>query len=111
MKTSFADRLIMARKMAGKSLQELADSLGNVITKKALRKNEQGKMKPNSNLIIKLSEALNVTVDFFFSDPSVKVNLTEVDFRKYISKLSVTEENAIKEKAKDLLERYLELES
>ncbi len=111
MKTSFAKRLIMARKMAGLSLQELADSLGNVITKQALSKYEQGKMKPNSDLIIRLSEVLNVTVDFFFSDPSVKVQLTEVDFRRYTSKLSVTEENAIKEKAKDLLERYLELES
>jgi transcriptional regulator with XRE-family HTH domain len=110
MKYIFANRLIAARKMAGLSLQNLADKLGNVITKQSLNKYEQGKMKPDSNLIIQLANILNVSVDYFFASPEVEIHLTNVDFRKYSSKLRKSEENAIIEKSKDVLERYIELE-
>jgi Zn-dependent peptidase ImmA (M78 family)/DNA-binding XRE family transcriptional regulator len=110
MEPVFANRLIVARKMAGLSLQGLADKLDNIVSKQALNKYEQGTMKPNSELIIKLSEVLNVTVDFFFSKSNIKVQLTGVDFRRYSSKLTKTEVTAIQEKAIDILERYLELE-
>jgi len=111
MESVFANKLIAARKMAGLSLQGLANKLGNIVTKQALNKYEQGIMKPNSELVIKLSEFLNVTVDFFFSKSNINVQLLEVDFRRYSSKLSKTEETAVQEKAKDILERYLELEN
>lgn len=111
MENNFANRLIAARKMAGLSLQNLADSLGNVVSKQSLSKYEQGKMKPDSNLVIALSNVLKVPVDFFFSEPVVAVELTNVDFRKFSSKLSKTEQEAIEEKAKESFERYFELEN
>jgi Zn-dependent peptidase ImmA (M78 family)/DNA-binding XRE family transcriptional regulator len=111
MENNFADRLIAARKMAGLSLQNLADSLGNVVSKQSLNKYELGKMKPDSDLLISLSKVLNVPVDFFFSEPSVAVDLKNVDFRKHGSKLSKTEQEAIEEKAKEAFERYFELEN
>jgi transcriptional regulator with XRE-family HTH domain len=111
MENNFADRLISARKMAGLSLQNLADRLGNVVSKQSLSKYEQGKMKPDSDLLISLSGVLNVPVDFFFSEPSVAVELTNVDFRKYSSKLSKSEQEAVEEKAKEAFERYFELEN
>ncbi|NVO11779.1 MAG: ImmA/IrrE family metallo-endopeptidase [Bacteroidales bacterium] len=111
MENNFANRLIAARKMAGLSLQGLADRLGNVVSKQSLNKYEQGKMKPDSDLVISLSNILNVPVDFFFSEPSVAVELTNVDFRKYSSKLSKTEQDAVEEKAKEAFERYFELEN
>ncbi|MCE1199018.1 MAG: XRE family transcriptional regulator [Marinilabiliales bacterium] len=111
MESNFANRLITARKMAGLSLQNLADRLGNVVSKQSLNKYEQGKMKPDSDLLISLSSILNVPVDFFFSEPSVAVDLTNVDFRKYSSKLSKTELEAVEEKAKEAFERYFELEN
>ncbi len=111
MENNFANRLIAARKMAGLSLQGLADRLGNVVSKQSLNKYEQGKMKPDSDLVISLSNILNVPVDFFFSEPSVAVELTNVDFRKYSSKLSKTEQDAVEEKAKETFERYFELEN
>ena len=86
MENIFATRLIAARKMAGMSLQNLADKLGNIVTKQSLNKYEQGKMKPDSNLIIKLANILNVSVDYFFASPAVEINLANVDFRKYSSK-------------------------
>jgi len=97
--------------MAGLSLQNIADRLGNVVSKQSLNKYEQGKMKPDSDLIIALSEILKVPVDFFFSEPAIAVELTNVDFRKYSSKLSKTEEAAVEEKSKEAFERYFELEN
>lgn len=111
MATNYANRLVTARKMAGLSLQNLADKLGNVVTKQSLNKYEQGIMKPDSDLVIALSNILNVPVDFFFSEPAVAVELTNVDFREYSSKLSKVEQESIEEKAKEAFERYFELEN
>ena len=96
--------------MAGMSLQKLADALGNVVTKQSLNKYEQGIMKPDSNLLVQLSNVLNVPVDYFFAEPNVLVELTNPDYRKHSSRLSATEKAAIEEKSKNLLEKYLELE-
>jgi Zn-dependent peptidase ImmA (M78 family)/DNA-binding XRE family transcriptional regulator len=111
MENIFANRLIAARKMAGMSLQNLADKLGNIVTKQSLNKYEQGKMKPDSNLIIQLANILNVSVDYFFASPAVEVNLANVDFRKYSSRLRKSDEMAVIEKSRNILERYLELEN
>jgi len=111
METTFASRLIAARKMAGLSLQSLANKLENIITKQSLNKYEQGKMKPDSDIIISLANALKVPVDFFFSKPNIEIKLTNVDYRKFSSRLTKTDEVSIEEKVKDILERYLELES
>ncbi len=110
MENIFANRLIAARKMAGMSLQNLADKLGNIVTKQSLNKYEQGKMKPDSKLIIQLANVLNVSVDYFFARPAVEVTLINVDFRKYSSRLRKSEESAVIEKSREILERYLELE-
>ncbi|HEY4785856.1 MAG TPA: helix-turn-helix domain-containing protein, partial [Bacteroidales bacterium] len=111
MEETFAYRLMSARKMAGLSLQGLADRLDNVVTKQSLGKYEQGKMKPGSEMIIKLANALNVPVDYFFANPSVKVELADIDYRKFKTKLSNTDLEAIQEKAKDVFERYFEIEN
>ena len=109
MENAFANRLQSARKMAGLSLQSLADKLGNVVTKQALNKYEQGKMKPDSTGLIALANALQVPVDYFYANPSV-IQLTQIDFRKYSTKISNTLEESIKEKVKYQCERYFELE-
>ena len=111
MENNFAERLYTARKMAGLSLQNLADRLGNVVSKQSLNKYEQGKMKPDSELVISLAKILNVPVDFFFSGPVTAVEFKNVDFRKFTSKMSKTEQGAVEEKAKEAFERYFELEN
>lgn len=110
MSNTFAKRLVSARKMAGMSLQSLADKLENVVTKQALSKYELGQMKPDSDLVIKIANILNVSVNYFYTEPSRDIELKNIDFRKYASKVSSTEEEAILEKAKDAFERYFELE-
>ncbi len=110
MENYFAQRLIAARKMAGLSLQELANRLGNTVSKQALNKYEQGKMKPDGQSIVSLANALQVSVDYFYSVPSVKVELVGVEYRKYSTKLTKFEDLSIRQKAVDHFERYFELE-
>lgn len=110
MSITFANRLVSARKMAGMSLQNLAYKLENVVSKQALSKYELGQMKPDSELVIKIANVLNVSVNYFYTEPAKKINFQHVDFRKYTSKLTATEEESIQEKAKDVFERYFELE-
>lgn len=110
MENMFSHRLMSARKMAGVSLQSLSDKLGNAVTKQSLNKYEQGIMKPDSKLLIALAGALGVTVDYFYSSPNRLVDLSNVSYRKYSSKLSKVEEASVEEKAKEVFERYFELE-
>lgn len=110
MENLFGNRLVSARKMAGMSLQGLSDKMKNVVTKQSLNKYEQGKMKPDSEVSILLSNVLDVPVDYFYSSPGIEVKLDNISYRKFISKISKNEQIAIEEKAKEAFERYLELE-
>jgi len=111
METTFSTRLSSARKMAGMSLQNLADALGNVITRQSLNKYEKGKMKPDSNLLISLSEILGVPVDYFYSEPTVAIDLRNPDYRRHSSRIPAVQKAAIEEKSKNLLEKYFDLET
>lgn len=104
---AFAERLKSARKMKGWSLQQLADSLSIDISKQALSKYEQNAMKPNSEVLLALAKALEVKPDYFLRQSSIE--LAPVEFRKKAS-LSQKKVASIKEKIKDFLERYLEVE-
>lgn len=110
METLFAKRLVVARKMAGLSLQQLADKLGNAVSRQALNKYEQGRMKPGSEMLIRLADALNVTVDFFYSSPEIEIKLESVDFRRHTSRIGKTAETSVLEKVKEVLARVIELE-
>jgi transcriptional regulator with XRE-family HTH domain len=111
MENTFGIRLASARKMAGMSLQKLADALGNVVTKQSLSKYEQGKMKPDSKLLISLSDVLGVSVDYFYAEPTIAIEFRNPDYRKHSSRISVNQKTAIEEKSKIQLEKYIELEN
>ena len=105
--TPFGSRLQLARKMAGLSYQGLADKLNGLVTKQALHKYEQGSMHPDSEKLIALANALDVTVNFFFRSEPVK--LEGIEFRKQVS-LPVKEREAIESRITDTMGRYLEAE-
>lgn len=104
----FPDRLKNARKMNGLSLQDLSDSLGNSLSKQALNRLETGELKPDSEILSQLCKALNVTLDYFFKDNSV--TLEHVKFRK-LQKLPVKEQEKVKGRTIEFLERYFEIEN
>jgi Zn-dependent peptidase ImmA (M78 family) len=104
---AFGERLKSARKMKGWSLQELADNITIAISKQALNKYEQNLMKPTGEVLIALAKVLDVKPDYFLKESAIE--LAPVEFRKK-AKLSQKQEDSIKEKVKDFLERYLEIE-
>ena len=101
-------RLRLARKMAGISLQELSDQIGNLVTKQALNKYEQGLMRPTSEVLIALSKSLNVKPEYFLKKKTIELN--HISFRKKASLSNKVEESII-EKARDYIERFLEIEN
>lgn len=107
MKEIFSERFKSARLMKGFSLQDLANALDNKLSRQALHRYEKGEVIPDNDKINLLSKVLEVSPDYFFR--STKVELGEVEFRK-LSKMPQKEASIIKEKTKEKLSRYLELE-
>lgn len=101
----FSERLAAARKMKRMSMDALADAVG--VSKNAISKYEKGSMMPNSSVLIKICEALGMSVDYFFRDKMVE--LGHVEFRKKarLGKMAIY---SIHEHIKDFAERYIEVE-
>ncbi len=108
MVANFGERLKSARKMAGLSMEALAQKAGKVVTKQAISKYDKGQMGPGGDVLFALARALRVKPDYFFRPQ--KVIFSELEFRKK-SKLSRKEEESIKHKTLDFLERYSEIEN
>jgi Zn-dependent peptidase ImmA (M78 family)/DNA-binding XRE family transcriptional regulator len=106
-KPVFGTRLKLARKMAGMSLQDLSDILGNRVSKQSLNKYEMGQMNPTSEVLLLLAKTLNVKPEYFLKQKQAE--LGSISFRKKAS-LTKKDEEAIIEKARDYLERHIELE-
>lgn len=107
MKALFAERFKSARLMKGYSLQDLADAIEPKLSRQALHRYEKGEVMPDSEKLGQLSKALGVTPDFFFR--STQVELGEIEYRK-LKNMPQKEAAVIKEKTKEYLSRYLELE-
>ena len=60
----FGQRLRLARKQAGLSMQALAESLTPGISAQAINKYEADKMMPSSAVLVGLSKSLGVSLDF-----------------------------------------------
>ena len=107
MKDVFGARLKNARVINGMSMDDLCAKMNNLVSKQTISKYESGKMLPNSTNLIALANALNVRPDYLLRP--FTVSLDKIEFRKK-SKMSVKEEKAIKEKIRDKIERYIEVE-
>ncbi len=103
----FPQRLRMARKMNGWSMQELADQMNNKISKQAISRYENGDMIPERENFLAIVNSLGVKEDFFHRG-KITIDLNP-SFRK-LKELSKQQQESIIEKTKDYLERYLETE-
>lgn len=79
----FGQRLRLARKKAGLSMQGLADRTSPRITAQAISKYEADKMNPSSSVLVGLSKALGVSLDFLMGGQVEE--LVGVEFRKHSS--------------------------
>ena len=104
MNKQFGQNLHSARKIAGMSMDGLAQSAG--ITKQSISKYEKGMMMPDSKILINLSNALKVKPDYFFR--SCDISLQKIEFRKRKS-LSNSDQGRIEALAYDHVRRVLEL--
>ena len=73
------DRLKRARKAAGLSTRALGELAG--VSAMAISKYETGKSVPSSGVLLNLSKALGVKVEYFFRP--LEVSLQEVEYRKH----------------------------
>lgn len=89
-------------------MDDLAQEMGNIITKQAIYKYEKAQSLPDSPVLLALSKALQVDVDYLFRPFTVEIGA--IQFRKK-SSLGALEIKALKEKIRDHLERYLEVEN
>lgn len=103
----FSRRLRQARLMKGFSLEKLSQVVNPSITRQAVNKYEKGLMMPDSRVLIAFAAALDVKIDYFFRPFTVEVN--HVEFRKK-SRFPERMTTAVREKVREELERYLEVE-
>lgn len=103
----FGRRLNQARLIKGISMEELGQSVQPSVSRQAINKYEKGQSMPDSRMLISLGRVLGVKPDYFFRPFTVEVD--KVMFRKK-SRFSEKDALAVKEKVREELERYLEVE-
>jgi Zn-dependent peptidase ImmA (M78 family)/transcriptional regulator with XRE-family HTH domain len=104
---ALGERLTSARKMRGESLRSLAEKLAE-ISHTTLQKFEKGLVAPDSNMLSKISDSLQVRMSYFIKKP--RYHYAQVEWRKG-SKVGVKIQRQLEFEALDFFERYLELET
>jgi Zn-dependent peptidase ImmA (M78 family)/DNA-binding XRE family transcriptional regulator len=104
------ERIKQARISAILSLRQLAEMTGNYVSAQVIHKYEAGKATPGSDVLIHLAKALGVKVEYFFRPDSVQVTLGVPAYRKRVS-VSAKHLQSMRAKAKEWVEKYLEVES
>ena len=104
--SSIGIRIERARKASGLSLRALGEEVG--ISHTALSKYEQGTVIPSSSMLIKLSRALGVRIEYFLRPATYE--LSNIEYRKRPSRTKA-ELSAIEFDVMDQIERQFELES
>jgi Zn-dependent peptidase ImmA (M78 family)/DNA-binding XRE family transcriptional regulator len=100
-------RLKLARAAAGLSLRDLAAKIDNRVSAQQIGKYERDQDVPGSGVLIALSHALGVSVDYVVGDQEMV--LEGVEFRKK-QITSKKEQSQIQAQALHLIERYLMVE-
>ena len=103
----FGQRLRLARRRAGLSMQKLAKSIDPPVSAQAISKYEAQKMMPSSSVLVALGKSLGVSLDFLLGG---QVNALEsLEWRK-TSKVSAKDKAMAESIVVEKLERYLAIE-
>lgn len=103
---SLGERLKSARKRAGLDLRALAAQVG--VSAQAISKYERGLDIPGSAVLIRLAQALGVSLEWLLRP--TQVTLSQPNYRSHRSRLRSSDAQIIQEQARDWLERYLAIE-
>lgn len=110
MDNTFAQRLVNARKIRCMSQRELCNSVDGKVSPTAIAKYEKGLMMPSSDVLIVLSNALNMKLDYFFRPYTIDIDPSKFEFRKK-SSLGSKKVESIKHLVCSEIEKYLEIEA
>ena len=102
------DRLRLARRKAGLSMDALVAAMGGQVSKQSLSKYERNRMMPGSRVLASMCRHLDVSLEFLMS--SEIEALEGVDFRTH-SKTTAKERAQVEAIVIEHAERYLEIES
>ena len=100
-------RLKLARAAMGLSLRDLSNKIGNRVTAQAIGKYERQESVPGSAVLMALSKALGVSVDYLVSEQDLALDGVEFRKKKITSK---REEARVEATVLHMLERYLMVE-
>ena len=110
MDNTFAKRLINARKMRCMSQRDLCAMVEGKVSPTAVAKYEKGLMMPSSDVLIVLSKALDMKLDYFFRPFTVAIDSSKFEFRKS-STMGAKKVEAVKCLVCAEIEKYVEIES
>lgn len=110
MDNTFAKRLVNARKIRCLSQRELSNALQGQLSASAIEKYEKGLMMPSSSVLILLSKALDMKLDYFFRPFTVAIDTSKFEFRKK-SSMGAKKVESVKYMVCAEIEKYLEIES
>lgn len=104
----FGQRLKIARKKSGLTMQRLADQLDPPLSAQAISKYEKDQMMPSSSVMVQLSKVLGTSIDFLMA--AQVAELQGIEFRK--SSSTSAQDRAMAEAVvTETLEDYLTIES
>ena len=106
----FGKRLVNARKIRCMSQRELCNILQGQISPTAIEKYEKGLMMPSSAVLIQLSKALDMKLDYFFRPFTVAIDTGKFEFRKS-SSMGKKKVESVKYLVCSEIEKYIEIES
>lgn len=110
MDSVFAKRLANARKIKCMSIRELCTAMGGLVSPNAISRYEKGVMMPSSTVLIGLSEALGMEIDYFFRPFSAEPDPSLLSLRK-IRGLRAKKAEAIKHMVCSEIDRQCEIET
>jgi len=99
-------KLKIARKMRGYSMEKLSKQMQGMVSKQSISKYEQGRMQPSDEVLSALSKVLNLPLTYFFKQG---VKIGEINFRKDL-RLSAKSIEQLVGLAHDKIEHYLDIE-
>lgn len=104
----FGQRLKLARKKAGLSMQRLADQIDPPLSAQAISKYENDQMMPSSSVMAQLSKVLGTSIDFLMA--AQVAELQGIEFRKG-SRTSAQDRAVAEAIVIEKLEDYLAIEA
>lgn len=104
----FSERLQQARRASGLSLRKLAEQVS--VSAMMVSKYERGESLPSSSVLLELSDALGVQVEYFFRTANIDLERVE-HCNKLRWKLPKLAESKVLADTRDQLERWHELDA